>query len=160
MLEIQNLTANELPCPCKSGEKALRCCAPVILQDLALKEPEALMRSRYTAFATGNVDYLLATSTEQLKQNLSREELLQSCRESEFVHLEVLKATNTQVEFIASLIFNDELHYIHETSNFVMENGRFKYDTGVLQPIAPTKLKRNDACPCGSGKKYKKCHGN
>ena len=24
---------------------------------------------------------------------------------------------------------------------------------------APTKVGRNDPCPCGSGKKYKKCHG-
>ncbi|MSQ31588.1 MAG: hypothetical protein EXR64_06195, partial [Dehalococcoidia bacterium] len=22
-----------------------------------------------------------------------------------------------------------------------------------------TKVGRNDACPCGSGKKYKRCHG-
>ena len=25
--------------------------------------------------------------------------------------------------------------------------------------IADTKINRNDACPCGSGKKYKQCHG-
>jgi len=27
------------------------------------------------------------------------------------------------------------------------------------QPIAPAKVGRNDPCPCGSGLKYKKCHG-
>ena len=26
-------------------------------------------------------------------------------------------------------------------------------------PAAETKVGRNDPCPCGSGKKYKKCHG-
>ena len=26
-------------------------------------------------------------------------------------------------------------------------------------PVSSTKVGRNDACPCGSGKKYKKCHG-
>ncbi|MBP8805104.1 MAG: SEC-C domain-containing protein [Kofleriaceae bacterium] len=25
--------------------------------------------------------------------------------------------------------------------------------------VVDTKPGRNDACPCGSGKKYKKCHG-
>jgi preprotein translocase subunit SecA len=32
---------------------------------------------------------------------------------------------------------------------------------GVLQPIKRDmpKVGRNDVCPCGSGKKYKKCHG-
>jgi preprotein translocase subunit SecA len=29
----------------------------------------------------------------------------------------------------------------------------------VSQPSGPVKVGRNDLCPCGSGKKYKKCHG-
>jgi hypothetical protein len=28
-----------------------------------------------------------------------------------------------------------------------------------VQPESPRKVGRNDPCPCGSGKKYKKCHG-
>ncbi len=40
-----------------------------------------------------------------------------------------------------------------------------QYQTGVAQAEAPkpvragAKVGRNDPCPCGSGKKYKKCHG-
>ncbi|MGC1491414.1 MAG: SEC-C metal-binding domain-containing protein, partial [Candidatus Acidiferrum sp.] len=40
-----------------------------------------------------------------------------------------------------------------------------KYQTGPAQAEAPkpvragAKVGRNDPCPCGSGKKYKKCHG-
>jgi preprotein translocase subunit SecA len=32
---------------------------------------------------------------------------------------------------------------------------------GPARPIRrdQPKVKRNDPCPCGSGKKYKKCHG-
>jgi len=31
---------------------------------------------------------------------------------------------------------------------------------GVVKPVrASTSVGRNDRCPCGSGKKYKKCHG-
>ncbi|MBI5619619.1 SEC-C domain-containing protein [Candidatus Gottesmanbacteria bacterium] len=30
--------------------------------------------------------------------------------------------------------------------------------TSVAQPIVTKKLGRNDPCPCGSGKKWKKCH--
>jgi preprotein translocase subunit SecA len=29
----------------------------------------------------------------------------------------------------------------------------------VQQVVRGTKVGRNDPCPCGSGKKYKKCHG-
>ena len=31
--------------------------------------------------------------------------------------------------------------------------------TGPKQVTAGQKVGRNDPCPCGSGKKYKKCHG-
>jgi preprotein translocase subunit SecA len=31
--------------------------------------------------------------------------------------------------------------------------------TGPKQVVAGQKVGRNDPCPCGSGKKYKKCHG-
>ncbi len=31
--------------------------------------------------------------------------------------------------------------------------------TTATRPTGPTKVGRNDPCPCGSGKKYKKCHG-
>ena len=27
----------------------------------------------------------------------------------------------------------------------------------AMQPVRSTKVGRNDACPCGSGRKYKKC---
>ena len=34
-------------------------------------------------------------------------------------------------------------------------------DSGVQEPVRRTskKVGRNDPCPCGSGKKYKHCHG-
>ncbi len=31
--------------------------------------------------------------------------------------------------------------------------------SGPKQVVAGQKVGRNDPCPCGSGKKYKKCHG-
>jgi uncharacterized protein YecA (UPF0149 family) len=38
------------------------------------------------------------------------------------------------------------------------------YSAGESSPAAPVKKEaakvgRNDPCPCGSGKKFKKCHG-
>ena len=32
-------------------------------------------------------------------------------------------------------------------------------DTGLLGSAPVRKVGRNDPCPCGSGKKYKSCHG-
>jgi preprotein translocase subunit SecA len=32
-------------------------------------------------------------------------------------------------------------------------------DVRVQQAVASGQVGRNDACPCGSGKKFKHCHG-
>jgi preprotein translocase subunit SecA len=46
------------------------------------------------------------------------------------------------------------------TLNQSFEEGMIAEDSEKLQPIAGTKKpKRNDPCPCGSGKKYKNCCG-
>src|SRR6266568_898137 len=38
-------------------------------------------------------------------------------------------------------------------------NGRTPTAAPSPRPAVPAKIGRNDPCPCGSGKKYKKCHG-
>jgi preprotein translocase subunit SecA len=44
--------------------------------------------------------------------------------------------------------------------NQSFEEGVIAEDSEKLQPITGTKKpKRNDPCPCGSGKKYKNCCG-
>ena len=44
---------------------------------------------------------------------------------------------------------------VHENSRFVKEQGQWFYVDGDLKSQA--KVGRNDPCPCGSGKKYKRC---
>jgi preprotein translocase subunit SecA len=34
-----------------------------------------------------------------------------------------------------------------------------RYDEAEKKPLQSNKIGRNDSCPCGSGKKYKKCCG-
>ena len=60
---------------------------------------------------------------------------------------------------------------IHETPDAVVGNNAdtdaekaapFQYNKGSVDPNNPAtwgKVSRNDLCPCGSGKKYKHCHG-
>ncbi len=52
------------PCPCGSTHKFKKCCRPLLMGAKA-PSPEALMRSRYTAYATGNVRYILHTTHPQ-----------------------------------------------------------------------------------------------
>jgi preprotein translocase subunit SecA len=45
------------------------------------------------------------------------------------------------------------------TGNRHNGNGHGPYTAPAPRPVAANKVGRNDPCPCGSGKKYKKCHG-
>jgi preprotein translocase subunit SecA len=51
----------------------------------------------------------------------------------------------------------------HDTTNIGLQSGRSssqQQQIGKSQPVhAEVKVGRNDPCPCGSGKKYKNCHG-
>src|SRR5512139_1238531 len=51
------------PCPCGSGNAYERCCGRYHAGPAHLRapSPEALMRSRYSAYVLGLTDYLLAT---------------------------------------------------------------------------------------------------
>lgn len=144
-------------CPCCSGKSYQTCCQ-FFHNGGQAESPEQLMRSRYSAFALGKSDYLMHTSSTTLRANLTKDELDQTCQAFRFISLEVVSAKMDTVEFIANLLDGDELHPLHETSNFVKQDNEWKYDSGVLEDTQVIRLKRNDKCPCGSGKKFKQCH--
>lgn len=145
-------------CLCSSGKPFADCCEVFLCGIQSANNPEQLMRSRFVAFAKGNSSYLLQTSSLELQKQLSEQELKETCEQFQFIKLEVLNAKNNHVEFIASMLLKNELHTLHELSLFVEENGSWKYHSGNIYPTDVTKVLRNDDCPCGSGKKFKKCH--
>ena len=58
------------------------------------------------------------------------------------------------VSFVARFREHNKNGAIIERSRFLKENGQWYYIEGT-RPI----IGRNDPCPCGSGKKFKKCCG-
>ncbi|SFV75254.1 UPF0225 protein YchJ [hydrothermal vent metagenome] len=110
--------------------------------------PEALMRSRYEAFVRNDGEYLAQTTTQQISTDMS------AYKDIEWLKLEVLEAVGDEVEFKAYYRENGVINVLHERSKFVLVDGVWKYDDGI---IFPSTIQRNEPCPCGSGKKYKKC---
>ena len=110
--------------------------------------PKELMISRYEAFVHKDWDYLVKTSIHQSLQELSEP------NDIEWIRLEVLDAYDNFVEFKAYYKDNAILGVLHEKSKFVQVDGEWKYDDGEL---FNSKIERNEPCPCGSGKKFKKC---
>jgi len=110
--------------------------------------PKELMISRYEAFVNKEWQYLADTATSQSVEELAM------MPELEWLKLEVIDAYDDIVEFKAYYRENGNIAVLHEKSHFVQVNGEWKYDDGEL---FNSKVQRNDPCPCGSGKKYKKC---
>ena len=150
-------------CPCGSLKVFEQCCQPFLEGAINAPTPEALMRSRYTAFCQGDVDYLMATHHPSKRQPGAVQTLQNSINKMEWLGLIVIKApppkrTDTVgfVEF-AAFYKSQDFGQLHERSQFIREDERWTYLQGEILP--PIILRRNDPCWCGSGKKYKKCHG-
>jgi len=92
-------------------------------------------------------------------------------RESESQGLEILDAKDGQpgdregdVEFIVRYREKQVMQTLHERSKFVWKNNRWYYVDGETVRSKPLvrqspRTGRNEPCPCGSGKKFKRCCG-
>jgi SEC-C motif domain protein len=154
-------------CPCGSGKPFEFCCGPLIAGRPA-PSAEALMRSRYSAFVIGDLDYLQKTSAGEAALKFNRTELALSLAGTEWLGLEILNTEAGQVgddsgsvTFTARFRENGRLHVQGERSEFRRIGGEWRYVSGEVaaSPATAARVGRNDPCPCGSGKKFKKCHG-
>ena len=123
-------------CPCHSGEPYQTCCQPYH-NGQPPPTPEALMRSRYAAYALGKVGYVLKTErpdSPRLKTDVAafRKDLKWFCEHTEFVGLHILKQATTSLEqatvtFHAVLIQDGRDASFTERSLFEKVNGRWLY---------------------------------
>ena len=114
------------------------------------------MRSRYTAYTQADTDYIQDTMRGKAAQGYNSIEAKAWALQCEWIDLRVVNAKGSQVEFVARFRQHGAIHFIHELSDFVQQDGRWYYIDGLT--IAEPG--RNTTCPCGSGKKYKRCCGH
>lgn len=154
-------------CPCGSGSDYESCCKIYIDNNsndyLMAPDAQILMRSRFTAFVLKDADYLVATKSETPP---TAEQLMASFDDQQWVKLTVIKhdiEPNQQwVEFAATFYSDGKYGTLHEKSRFSNESGHWQYKDGKLITQGQRKFDlpdRNAPCWCGSGKKFKKCHG-
>lgn len=117
-------------CPCGSSGSYSGCCGRFHQGELA-PTPEALMRSRYSAYALGLAGYLLETwhaSTRPAELELDP-------AATKWIGLQILASalldeTHGTVEFVARCRIGGRAERMHENSRFVRENGRWYYVDG------------------------------
>jgi len=128
------------PCPCLSKKPYDHCCGPFHAGSVAPETAEQLMRSRFSAYALGKVDYLIATRPEAKRSEESRDELLRYCKSVSCVGLKIIakehggKTDDTGiVTFHASLQAGGRRSLHIETSTFAREQGKWVYVDGVVK---------------------------
>jgi len=121
-------------CPCGSSAAYAACCEPYHRGTALPPTAEALMRSRYSAYAAGLEDYLLATwhpRTRPATLDLEAEQ-----PRTAWLGLKVLRhqpqdEDHAEVEFIARYrIGGGSAQRLHECSRFERVDGRWYYVNG------------------------------
>lgn len=121
------------------------------------------MRSRYSAYCRGEVDYLVATTAVETRDQHPAAAIRDWNRGIEWLALQINETaagkpadTGGTVDFTAIYRENGRIRTLRELSRFVRKDGNWYYLDGVHKKA---KLDRNQPCPCGSGRKLKKCCG-
>jgi SEC-C motif domain protein len=158
-----------MSCPCGSGTPLETCCGRFLSRSEVPDTAEQLMRSRYTAYVMRDVDYLVDTHDPETRDAGLRESAESWARQSAFQQLRVTAVEKGGqldpegiVEFVATFQSGGAVQEHHERSVFRRIKGQWFYRSGA-RPAGDrrgaAKVGRNDPCPCGSGKKHKKCCG-
>jgi SEC-C motif-containing protein len=156
-------------CCCGSGVEFDQCCGSILSGERQAESAEALMRARYAAFVTRQVEFLHQSLHPQHRQDHDLAATRRWAENAQWMGLQVVESKSAGddeaiVEFIATYKEDGIVKPHHEISRFSKQDGEWFYVDGRLViPKTATrdhpKVGRNDPCPCGSGKKYKKCCG-
>ena len=136
-------------CPCGSQIRYPDCCDVYLRGKAIAPTAEALMRSRYSAYSKGDVEYLIQTQYPKKHKKTDRPMLLKTITNTNWMGLTVLKTQKGGVndrrgivEFVAlyrGLEVMDPIYQLHERSRFIKEDGVWFYQDGDSLP--PIQLK-------------------
>jgi len=164
------MTENNEICPCGSGASFATCCGPIIKGTRESKTAEELMRARYSAFVTHAIDFIVASTHSRTRNEIDLSFIREWSETSTWRGLEVIETKQVNenkafVSFEAQFKQGAEDRHHREKALFEREDGHWRFVTGdeLKNPTVRYETPppgRNEPCPCGSGKKYKKCHGS
>ncbi len=112
-------------CPCGSGNALENCCQPYLNAGKVAPTAEALMRSRFTAYALRDARYLLDSW-----HGSTRPATLELEPDVQWIRLKILGSSRDCVEFIATYRVQGKAHKLHEDSRFLLEGDRWYYLDG------------------------------
>jgi len=156
-------------CPCGSGLAFEACCEPFLMEQAKPKTASDLMRARYCAYAMKSIEYLYKTAGPRVRKEFDADNSRKWAESATWGGIEIVSTVGGgeddetgRVEFVARYSVKETEFKHHEMADFAKMNGEWRFIDGKIFGTEPIrreqpKVGRNDICPCGSGKKYKKC---
>lgn len=131
------MSKRKLLCKCGSGLVLNDCCMIFINGDVSATTPELLMRSRYTAHALGNMQYIEKTMAKKALEQFDYNEAVEDYKNIKWLKLEVLgnevlDNKNAIVEFKAYYRVNNKKYTLHERSRFELIDAKWTYVDGDM----------------------------
>lgn len=121
-------------CFCGSAIPFKDCCQKYIDGNQKPPTALALMKSRYSAYANQNADYLWNTTHSSQREFYFKEDMLHWATVNKWQKLEIISATENTVEFKAYFLDENKQNQIHhEYSTFKQENGSWFYVDGKFE---------------------------
>ena len=170
-------------CFCGSNKNFSSCCQLYInhndKQHLFPQTPEQLMRSRFSAYASGDSQYIYDTYAKSSQASQSVEEINDWSNACVWIALQIHSKNNTDitnnkspeqfVEFSAFYITDNTLCELRENSRFVLEKPvldsiilevntedkkqslQWRYiDGDIIKHCELSEIKRKELCPCNN----------
>lgn len=119
---------SDAACPCGRGVATHLCCLPLLRGERQADTAEELMRSRYTAFALGDADYLW-----RIWHPRTRPEQVTIDPAVVWTGLEIIDAGGDEVEFRATFVESQRTGTLHERSRFAVRARRWFYVDGEMR---------------------------
>lgn len=156
-------------CPCGSALTYESCCEAIIKGERQAETAEQRMRSRYSAYVMKEIDYLRTSLHPDHRADFNEKTTRSWAESADWHNLEIIETigggpddSEGKVAFAVSYTEQGIKKEYRERATFSKKDGTWYLVSG--EPLraqqvvrAAPKTGRNDPCPCGSGKKYKKC---
>ena len=132
------------------------------------ESPRKLLEARYKAFANGTVDFIIDSHHPETRAQVDRTAIETWSKGSQWEGLDIQdeKLSGEKAFITFTVRYSKDLKTVNHTelAEFRQQEGRWYYfDSEFPPPVSirreGDKVGRNDPCTCGSGKKFKKCHG-
>ena len=123
-------------CACGSKKSYKLCCELIHKNIEVAKTPLDLMRSRYTAYVLGNINYLMLSHHSSTRPIAEKEEILNWTKSVQWLKLEIIDANEIKndegfVTFKAYFMESGINNMIFEKSRFIKENNHWTYVDGI-----------------------------